>query len=188
MRARGFLLTVAVCLSLGTSVERLSGQTIAEMTSSPDETAGLFLRSVRAIRWGATVQFLHPETLDRFRTTVTLIADADVTGEVRRYLLTSDSLAVLALDDAEVFQRAIGVMIDDMPGLMHALFDRDDDVIGHVSESSEAAHAVYRTTARISGAVPEVKVMELGRTEAGWRVLWSDELEVLEAALRGVAR
>ena len=182
------LFAVAVCLTLGASVEGLSGQTITEMTSSPDETAGLFLRSVRSIRWSTTAPLLHPETLDRFRTTVTLIADADVTGEVRRYLLTSDSVRALGLDDAEVFQRAIGVMIDDMPGLMHALFDRDDEVIGHVPENSEGAHVVYRTTARISGAVPEVKVMQLGRTEEGWRVLWSDELEVLEAALRGVAR
>jgi hypothetical protein len=36
--------------------------------------------------------------------------------------------------------------------------------------------------------VPEVKVMQLERGPEGWRVLWSDELEVLEAALRGVGR
>ena len=50
------------------------------------------------------------------------------------------------------------------------------------------AHVVYRTTARISGAVPEVKVMQLSLTDAGWRVSWSDEMEVLDAALRGVGR
>jgi hypothetical protein len=47
---------------------------------------------------------------------------------------------------------------------------------------------VYRTVARISGAVPEVKVMQMRRGVAGWRVAWSDELEVLEAALRGAPR
>ena len=79
-------------------------------------------------------------------------------------------------------------MIDDMPGLMHALFDRDDEVLGHVTEAGDTAHVVYRTTARISGAVSEVKVMQLARTTAGWRVAWSDELEVLDAALRGIPR
>ena len=84
--------------------------------------------------------------------------------------------------------RAIGHLIDDMPGLMHSLYDRDDDVIGNVDEGPDDAHAVYRTTARLSGAIPEVKVMQLQRGPGGWRVLWSDELEVLDAALRGVGR
>ena len=41
----------------------------------------------------------------------------------------------------------VGAVIDDMPGLMHALFDRDDEVVGHVLESGDSAHVVYRTTA-----------------------------------------
>jgi hypothetical protein len=57
-----------------------------------------------------------------------------------------------------------------------------------VVEGTDTAHVVYRTTARISGAVSEVKVMQLRRSTAGWRVSWSDELEVLDAALRGVGR
>ena len=75
-----------------------------------------------------------------------------------------------------------------MPGLMHAIFDRDDRVVGHVTESADSAHVVYRTTPRISGAVSEVNVMQLTRTEGGWRVQWSDELQVLDTALRGFAR
>jgi hypothetical protein len=55
--------------------------------------------------------------------------------------------------------RAIGAMIDDMPGLMHALYDRDDEVLGAVGEGADSAHVVYPTLARIGGAVPEVKVM-----------------------------
>ncbi len=57
-----------------------------------------------------------------------------------------------------------------------------------MAEGADAAHVVYRTTARISGGVPEMKVMTLSRTPDGWRVWWSDELEVLDAALRGIAR
>ena len=71
---------------------------------------------------------------------------------------------------------------------LHAIYDRDDEVIGSVSEAADTAHVVYRTTARISGAVSEVKVMQLSRTSAGWRVWWSDELDVLDTALRGVVR
>src|SRR5690606_9148977 len=92
-----------------------------------------------------------------------------------------------ALDAPQVFTRAIRNTIGDMPGLAHAFYDRDDAVLGAVSEGPDTAHVVYRTTARLTGSVPEVKVMQLARTPEGWRVLWSDELEVLDAALRGIA-
>ncbi|HCK60778.1 MAG TPA: hypothetical protein DHW11_06090 [Gemmatimonadetes bacterium] len=162
--------------------------TINEATRSPDETATLFLRSVRAIRWGTVAQFLDAEALERFQFTVTMIANADSSGELREYLVQSDSTGMSDLSAFEVFERSINAVIDDMPGLMHALYDRDDSVIGSVREEGGVAHTVYRTLARISGAVPEVKVMQLRSTPEGWRVAWSDELEVIEAALRGVGR
>ena len=117
-----------------------------------------------------------------------MMSEVDSTGDMRTYLTRTDETGYGSLTPAEVFDRALGATFDDMPGLMHAVFDRDDDVLGHVLEAPDSAHVVYRTMARISGAVPEVKVMQMGRTEGGWRVLWSDELEVLEAALRGVGR
>ncbi len=163
-------------------------QTLADATATPEATAELFLHSIRLIRWNTAAQFMHPQALDRFHLTVTMIADADSSGAVRDYLTQTDSAAYAALDHATVFDRAVGTMIDDMPGLMHAIYDRDDEVIGHVVEESGEAHVVYRTTARISGAVSEVKVMQLERVPDGWRVSWSDELEVLDTALRGAAR
>ena len=162
--------------------------TINDATRSPDETATLFLRSVRAIRWGTVAQFLDAEALERFQFTVTMIANADSSGELREYLVQSDSTGMSDLSAFEVFERSINAVIDDMPGLMHSLYDRDDSVIGSVREEGGVAHTVYRTLARISGAVPEVKVMQLRSTPQGWRVAWSDELEVIEAALRGVGR
>lgn len=166
--------------------EGAPSQTLPELTATPEASATLFLRSVRAIRWRAAAQFVHPETLDRFHQLVTFMVDADTAGWIPEYLFDTDAEGYDALDAARVFDGAIGTMIDDMPGLMHALFDREDDVLGHVAEAGDTAHVVYRTMARLSGAVSEVKVMQLTRTPAGWRVFWSDELEVLDAALRGV--
>jgi hypothetical protein len=165
----------------------LTAQT-AEQTASPAGTAELFLRSIRAIRFDATARLLHPETVGRFHTLIRMIAEADSTGDVRRYLTDADAAAFSELDPPEVVSRSLGATIDGMPGLMHAVYDRDDTVVGAVMEGADSAHVVYRSLARISGAVPEVKVMQLARTAGGWRILWSDELEVLDAALRGVPR
>jgi len=175
-----------VALFAATVVPGAAAQTLSEATSTPESAADAFLRSVRAIRWDVTGRLLHPETADRFRTLVGMIAEADTTGETWIYLTRTDAGGFASLDGAEVFERAIAATIGDLPGLMHALYDRDDDVLGHVAEGAQSAHVVYRTLARIGGAVPEVKVMQLARTPSGWRVTWSDELEILDAALRGV--
>ena len=173
-------------LSVASTTADGPAQTLGELTRTPESTADAFLRSVRAIRWDITGQLLHPQTSDRFRTLVSMIAEADTTGETRRYLTGTDSAGFAALGGAEVFERAIGAVIDDLPGLMHALYDRDDEILGHVAEGADSAHVVYRTLARIGGAVPEVEVMQLARVADGWRILWSDELGILDAALRGV--
>ena len=164
----------------------LRAQTLGQLTETPEETADAFLRSMRAISWGTTAQLIHPETLDRFRTLVSMIAAADTTGETRRYLTSTDSSGFASLPAAAVFGRSIGAMMEEMPGLVNAFYDRDDEVLGHVAERADTAHVVYRTLARIGGAVPEVKVMQLARSGSGWHVVWSDELAVLDAALRGV--
>lgn len=163
--------------------------TLREATATPEETATLFLRSVRAIRWHTAAQFLHRTTLARFRAVVNTLCDADSTGAMRRYFTgTSDLRAYAALDDTTVFDRAVGRTIDDLPGLMHSLYDHTDRVLGHVMEGRDTAHVVYRTVEHLYGAVPQVLVMQVERTPDGWRVLWSDELAVLEESLRGVRR
>jgi hypothetical protein len=179
---------IATAAGAGLTPCPASAQSLEAVTATPESAAELFLRSVRAIRWGAAAQLIHDETLDRFGTIVTMMSDADATGDVRRSLVDTDSAGLAALPRTEVFDRAIGALIDGMPGLMHALYDRDDEMLGYVMEGADMAHAVYRTMARISGAVPEVKVMQLRHSAGGWRVHWSDELAVLDAALRGFGR
>jgi hypothetical protein len=174
--------------ALGSVTPAYAQQTLPELTATPEATADLFIRSVRAIQWSAAAQFMAEPTLERFRNTTTMIVDPDSTGESRRYLVQTDSLGMLQLSAAEVFSRTFDAVIAGMPGLTNAFYDRDDEVLGAVMERSDSAHVVYRTTARLSGAVPEVKVMQLARGAAGWRVLWSDELAVLDAALQGVRR
>jgi hypothetical protein len=169
-----------------------TAQSLTELTNTPEQAATLFLRSGGAIQWRTAAQFMSSEALTLFRETTTMIVETDTTGVMADFLLQGEPQMLTGLTSAEVFDRAIGAMIDDMPGLMHSMYDRDDEVIGHVIEEGDEregdAHVVYRTTPRVSGAVSEVNVMQMRQSGAGWRVVWSDELEVLEAALRGVRR
>ncbi len=183
-----FALAVSVApLSLATA-QRASAQTLPELTASPDSAAALFIRSVRSMRWSAAAQFMDPEPLALFHDVVTMITEPDASGDLLDYLTGTDRAEYGALDAPEVFDRALTTLTGDMPGLTYSLQDRDDEFIGHVMEAPDSAHVVYRTQSRLSGALPEVKVMQMRRGPAGWRVLWSDELDVLETALRGSGR
>ena len=185
--ARFGLILLAVLLSLATPSPGRA-QTLAELTASPDSAAALFIRSVRALRWSAAAQFMDPEPLALYRDIVTMITEPEQAGDLLEYLTGADSATYAAMDAPEVFDRALTTLTGDMPGLSYNLRDRDDEVLGHVPEGADSAHVVYRTQSRISGALPEVKVMQMRRGPQGWRVLWSDELDVLEAALRGAGR
>lgn len=165
-----------------------SEASLADLTATPEDAATLFLRSVRAIRWGAAARFMHPSALERFRTLVHLMSEPDTTGGVRAFLTGTDAAGFDALSAATVFERAMDATLDELPGLMHAVFDRDDTVVGHVAEATDTAYVVYRTLARIQGAEPEIEVMQVVATAEGWRVAWSQELDVFDTALRGVAR
>ncbi|MDZ7778764.1 MAG: hypothetical protein U5R14_02360 [Gemmatimonadota bacterium] len=182
-----FLLAALFTTAMG-QPSAARAQTLAELTATPDSAAEMFIRSVRASRWSTAAQFLDPETLQLFRDVVTMTTEVDESGELLNYLVGTDSAGYADLDAPEVFDRALTTVTDDMPGLTHSLHDRDDEVLGHVMEAADTAHVVYRTQMRISGSVSEVKVMQLRRGAEGWRVFWSDELDVLEAALRGAAR
>jgi hypothetical protein len=186
---RTAVVALSVLLPLIPSGGPAAAQSLRELTATPEATATLFLRSLRAIQWRTVARLLHPETLARFHQLVTTLCDADTTGVMRRYFTgTSEARAYATLDATTVFERSVGRTVDDLPGLMHSLYDHDDRVLGHVMEGADTAHVVYRTVERLSGAVPQVLVVQLGRTPDGWRVLWSSDLAVLEEALRGVRR
>src|SRR5690606_36638670 len=148
-----------LCWAAGPS--KASAQTLAELTSTPEAAAELFIRSLRTVRWGAAAQFLDPETLEQFRELVRMITEPDATGELLEHLTGTDSAGSAALDAATVFDRALPAMTSGMPGLTHSLIDRNDEVLGHVAEGADSAHVVYRTQMRIGGSVPEVNVMQM---------------------------
>ncbi|MGE0160856.1 MAG: hypothetical protein AB7T31_15745 [Gemmatimonadales bacterium] len=182
------MLAVLVLASPFLGASPAAAQAAAHASSeAPAGAAHAFLDAVRALRWQGVAERLHPETLERFRTLVAMIAEADSTDGVGRFLTGVGPADRAGLPSTTIFSRAIDAMLTEMPGLANALHERDDDVLGAVPEGTESAHAVYRTQARIGGSVSEVKVLELGLVGSEWKVRWSDELEVLDAALRGVA-
>lgn len=181
-KSRGALLAVTLALALR---GLLSGQTPA---LSPDSAATEFQAALRAVAWRAAASRLHPEGLADFHFRLTLLVEGDTTGATIRRLHPEGGLeAYRAASPEAAFLRIMNVLTEDALGLIHALVVRDVEVIGSVPEGPDLAHVVYRSTANLSGAVPELRVMTMKLDGNAWRVLTSQELDILVEAFRGVA-
>lgn len=186
--ASGVVLAAAALLANAPLVPPAAPENPAPRASPPDSVALGFQNALRAGAWRTVAGLLHPEAREDFRRWVDIIIAADETGRTRRGVfgeMTSDMVA--ALPDSVVLVRALERLMADMPGLLHALMARDIAVLGSVREPPDLAHAVYRNTDLLQGAVPEIRVMTLRRAGEEWRVERSEELALIREAMRGIA-
>lgn len=156
---------------------------------TPDSLGAEFQAAIRGMGWLATARRMHPDALRRFRYLIDVFVETDESGATREFFF--DGLAeerYRSMSDDDVFVRVLGVMMEQLPGLLHALVVRDVEIIGSVHETPDLGYVVYRSQARLDGAQPEIRVMSLKRAPDGWRVLASQELDVILESLRGTPR
>jgi hypothetical protein len=148
-----------------------------------------FQSALRAMAWRAVAQRLHPEALSAFHERVSILVESDTTRDPLEALYPDRGLeAFRARTPREVFLRAVEVLTQMGPGLVHALVFRDVEILGSVPEPPDLAHVVYRSQEHLSGAVPELRVMTMKEVGESWKVLESPEVEVIFQAFRGVVR
>jgi hypothetical protein len=153
-----------------------------------DSLATEFQAALRGVGWRAAAARLHPEALAEFHHRITLLVEMDTTRGPIEKLYPEGGLPLYHQKSREeIFLRVMEVLTETAPGLIHALVVRDVEVVGHVPEG-DLAHVVYRSTADLSGAEPELRLMTLKRNGDLWRVLRSQEVEVLVEAFRGITR
>lgn len=187
----GALPAVVLWLLLFVSTAQLRGQDPPPVASppAPDSVAREFQSALRAMAWRAVVQRLHPEALSAFHERVSILVESDTTRDPLEALYPDGGLeAYRARSPRDVFLRAMEVLTQLGPGLVHALVFRDVEILGSVSEPPDLAHVVYRSQEHLSGAVPELRVMTMKEVGESWKVLESPEVEVIFQAFRGVVR
>ncbi len=157
--------------------------------AGPDSVAEEFQSALRAVFWRGALSRLHPEALEAFHLRISILVESDTTRIPARTLYPDGGLAAFRATSREaVFLRVFEVLSQDAPGLVHALVVRDVEVIGHVPEGPDLAHVVYRSTADLSGAEPELRMMTMKRDGQRWGVKESQELDILFEAFRGISR
>jgi hypothetical protein len=156
------------------------------LPEAPDSLAAEFQLAIRVAAWQAAARRMHPEALDRIHHRIDTLVRYDTAGKVIEAIFGGMSEEEYrSLSPGDVFVHLMEAISREMRGLLHFLVIEEIDILGTVREPPELAHVVYRSTAELSGAVPEIRVMTLKRTDEGWRVLTSQELEVIREAARG---
>ena len=185
LRAR--LLGAVLFLSAGVLAAPIPAQP-APGPGSPAEIADEFQRGFQSMAWAGLAQRFHPEALAYVRLAADIVIRADDTGWALENLGggAADRAAWEALTDEQVFVRVMRWTQENAPGLLSSLVSRRSEVLGVVEEGADTAHAVYRLERLVQGAEPEVLVMTLLRTPAGWKVRHAPEVRSLHTAIRGI--
>lgn len=169
---------------MGGGGEAVSGQAPG---ISPDSVAAEFQASLRGMGWRALVARMHTEGVDRIQEFMVAWVEQDPSGGILELFYGDVTLQEFeSLSSDEVAARTLERVASAMPGLLHALVVREVEIVGSVPDPPELTHVVYRSTAGLQGAVPEVRVLSVKLDQGEWRVLWSQELDAIQEALRGL--
>ncbi len=166
-------------------------------TESPEAVAQEFYASFQSARWGAMAATLDDQALGLFRLRVLSVLRADATGNVAQQVFGMSPDAVRALEDEALFSGLIRGVFGYAAGMMQAMMTKRVKVMGHVLEAdgdlrdegdaATLAHVVLRSREPLSGTAPStVSVLTLAQDSDGWRVRWSQELDVIASALVAV--
>ncbi|MFC1661434.1 hypothetical protein ACFL3S_08305 [Gemmatimonadota bacterium] len=155
----------------------------------PDSIATEFQNAMRGVAWRAAFSRIHPEGVASFHHLITILVEMDTTRAPLERLYPDRGMdAYRAATQEAVFLRVMEVLSQDAPGLIHALVVREVEVVGSVREEPDLAHVVYRSLADLSGARPELRLMTMKKDGDRWKVLTSQELDILVEAFRGLSR
>jgi hypothetical protein len=175
-------------LLVGPAAARAAGK--EESPRSPEAVAKAYFNALKANKPDEAARLMHPEALKAFRGMLLGAAKAaDEEGQAKELLrLFSgvDSLdALKKLDPPEFFAAFLKAVGKLRPEIVGILTKSEAQVLGHVKEGKDLAHVVCRLKAKVDEAkMTGVTVISLRRTEKGWGVLLSAQIEGLGAALK----
>lgn len=180
--------TGALLLSL-TAALATPGEGRAQPASqSPEAVAERFFHGLGRLQWTRIVDLLHSDAQDRFRVVAEQLVSSLRGDSILIQLYGGRSREAFAgWTPRETFLRSTTGLVAYARGLMESQVTTDVAIIGTVAEGDSLRHVVYREgTDHMGTEIVEVAVTTLRLQDGRWKIWRNDELDVLEAALRGV--
>lgn len=158
---------------------------------SPEEVANGHLIATKDADWTAYTADLHPEALKRFKAMMIPAAEAaraanNSAGKsiLERVFANADIGKLKSATPAEFFQIFITNWSARNRGFTQTMKNATVQMLGHVTEGSNHAHAVYRITIPAGSAkVTRVEVISLQKDGDVWKCQLTGELDNLAGSL-----
>jgi len=198
----GIAKTVGVALGFSLTITPpVSGQSFAP--SSPEYSADLFYQSFQTGQWADLADVLHPDALALFQRRLLSVVRTDESGQVAREVFGVEPSALEAMATDDLFESLLRGILGYAPGMIQAMTGKRVRILGHVVEAEygpeaiqgeaardgPTAHVVLRTREPLSGSSPSrVGILSLAQDGTNWKVIGSEELDVIATALVAVPR
>ena len=163
-------------------------------SQTPEMVAREYIDSMRNADMEKAAALMHPAALERFRDILVQIADALTARDPQADLRKNPGMDLLfgeggpaelkTTSPAKVFLNFMSKLYARVPMMREMVAGSQVHFIGHVDESENVSHVVYRTTLSRQGTeVTKVEVLSLKRHGENWRVLLTGDLERLATSI-----
>ena len=165
------------------------GEAQSSSPGSPEAAAQQYFELTRTENWTGMADATHPDALKRLKEMLAPIVAADKTGEFAQLFGVPDAEAFKKAPPRDVYVGLMKTISAQVPALKQAIVGMKVRVLGHVPESTETAHVVYRgSAAALDLSLESVEVISFRRYEGAWRALLTKNVEGVAAALAGAVK
>lgn len=165
-------------------------QGATETEGSPEEFARRAMNYLRDDRIDEFAKAMHPDALKSFKSSMTIALEmAEKEGEGDDFLALFDGIRgreeIETLEDAAFFAAFFRGITALSPEIKQSLAGAETTILGHVKEGDSVAHVVYRMTLTLEGVkIAKTTVVSLQKTETGWGMLMTADLDAMMAAIK----
>lgn len=158
--------------------------------ATPEKIAQKALTALKENRLDDFVNLMHPEALKKFKKMIVPLAEAAAEEGEGKEILTlftgvSDTDELKKLSNRKFFLAFYRGIVTKLPEMRQLLQGAEFETIGHVIEGKDRAHVVCRLTMSLQGVkFTKMNVLSLKRTDGGWAMLLSGEVEGMANVLK----
>jgi hypothetical protein len=162
----------------------------SETKTTPEVVAQKAVLALKENRLDDFAKAMHPEALKGFREFLVPLADAaEKDGEEEELLAIFQGVSTVEelkkLHDRQFFMAFFQGVMTKTPEMKQVMAGAEVEMLGHVMEGKDTAHVVCRMKMSFEGVkFKKMTVISLRRTEGGWAMLLSAEVEGMAELLK----
>jgi hypothetical protein len=160
----------------------------ATSAETPEQVTEQMIAAMKAKDWAGMARLMHPEALKELRSLFDLVLVSQDPGdaELRQQLFGVASVAeAKALPDTLIFANLMNGVMAEQGGLGDVLATAEVKVLGHVQESVDTVHVVYRMSMSMDEiSISMMDVASMTRYGNTWRGMLKGDLRAMAAGLR----